>query len=212
MDEKDRPRRSEFGASAVLRDRAPERCARVAASLLPGNGAKEPLKQACGRLIDAADLKSAHRYSERSCRHSEEHFPGSTAVSISTDLLTKLRAGEEVSFQYALNNAFKSLANMGRILTGPGALFVNSKTDPNMMACILHRVEPVDLAARVLLDGQPTVLPALHAACTTAEGQEHFYFLDHPGNPITLAFQGANMGGQLQVIKSSRHRPSPCAG
>ncbi len=173
----------------------------------PGNGAKEPLKQACGRLIDAADLKSAHRYSERFCRQSEEHFPGSTAVSISTDLLTKLRAGEEVSFQYALNNAFKSLANMGRILTGPGALFVNSKTDPNMMACILHRVEPVDLAAPVLLDGQPTMLPALHAACTTAEGQEHFYFLDHPGNPITLAFQGANMGGRLQVIKIQQASP-----
>ena len=173
----------------------------------PGNGAKDPLKQSCGRLIDAADLKSAHSYSERFCRQPEEHFPGSTAVSISTELLAKLRAGEEVSFQYALNNTFKSLANMGRLLTGPGALFVNSKTDPNMMACILHRVEPVDLGAPVLLDGQPAVLPALHAACTTAEGQEHFYFLDHPGNPITLAFQGANIGGRLQVIKIQQASP-----
>jgi outer membrane protein OmpA-like peptidoglycan-associated protein len=173
----------------------------------PGSGAKEPLKQSCGRLIDTTDLKGAHSYSERFCRQPEEHFPGSTAVSISTELLTKLRAGEEVSFQYALNNAFKSLANMGRILTGPGALFVNSKTDPNMMACILHRVEAVDLAAPVLLDGQPTVLPALHAACTTAEGQEHFYFLDHPGNPITLAFQGANIGGRLQVVKIQQASP-----
>ena len=173
----------------------------------PGSGAKEPLKQTCGRLIDAADLKSAHSYSERFCRQPEEHFPGSTAVSISTELLTKLSAGEDVSFQYALSNVFKSLANMGRILTGPGALFVSSKTDPNMMACILHRVEAVDLGAPVLLDGQPTVLPALHAACTTAEGQEHFYFLDHPGNPITLAFQGANIGGRLQVIKIQQASP-----
>ena len=181
-----------------------------ASAFAPGqaaNGAKEPIKQTCGRLIDAADLKSARAYSERFCRQSEEHFPGSTAVSISTELLTRLRAGEEVSFQYALNNAYKALANMGRILTGPGALFVNSKTNPNMMACVLHRVETVDLAAPVLLDGQPTVLPALHAACTTAEGQEHFYFLDHPGNPITLAFQGANMGGRLQVIKLQQASP-----
>jgi outer membrane protein OmpA-like peptidoglycan-associated protein len=173
----------------------------------PGGAKGDPIKQACGRLIDAADLKTSHRYSERFCRVPEEHFPDTTAVSISTEVLTQLRAGQEVSFQYALSNAFRALANMGRILTGPGALFVNSKTDPNMMACILHRVEAGDLAAPVLLNDQPAVLPALHAACTTAEGEEHFYFLDKPANPITLAFQGANLGGRLQVIKIQQASP-----
>jgi outer membrane protein OmpA-like peptidoglycan-associated protein len=170
--------------------------------------ANKLVKTECDRTIDGADLQNAHAYSELFCGTTAAHQPGTTAISTSTDVLTQLRAGEDVSFQYSLGNAFNILENMGRVLTGPGALFVNPKSNLSMLACVLHRVEDTDLAAPVLLDGRPTLLPALHASCQTAHGKSHFYFLDHPGNPITLAFQGGSLGARLQVIQLQQGAPA----
>jgi outer membrane protein OmpA-like peptidoglycan-associated protein len=167
-------------------------------------GAKPPIKQKCGRTLDAADLKNAHAYGELFCESPEDHKPGTTAISISTEVLTQLRGGQDVPFKYQLFNAFKVFEHLGRILTGPGALMFDPKRDlkdAQMIPCGLHRVEAGDLAVPVLLNDQPTFLPALHAACENTEGKVDFYFLDHPGNPIVLAWQGDAMGGRLQVIK-----------
>jgi outer membrane protein OmpA-like peptidoglycan-associated protein len=170
----------------------------------PAAGSKPPIKQKCGRTIDSADLKSAHGYGEVFCAAAEEHKPGTTAISISTDVLNQLRDGKDVPFQYQLFNMLKAFEHLGRILTGPGAVAFDPKRDlqnMQMISCSLHRVEPTDLAVPVLLDEQPVVLPALHATCLNTEGRADFYFLDRPNNPIVLAWQGDAMGGRLQVIK-----------
>ena len=170
----------------------------------PNAGAKPPIKQSCARLIDAADLKTSHSYSEVFCESAEEHKPGTTAITVSSEVLTQLRAGKDIPFKYQLFNMLKAFEHLGRILTGPGAVAFNPKTDlknMQMIACSLHRVESTDLAVPVLLNDQPIELPAIHAACLNTEGNADFYFLDHTDNAIVLAWQGDAMGGRLQVIK-----------
>jgi outer membrane protein OmpA-like peptidoglycan-associated protein len=170
----------------------------------PAAAAKPPIKQQCARVIDSADLQNAHRYGELFCEGQQDHKPGTTAISISTEVLSQLRDGKEVPFQYQLFNMLKAFEHLGRILTGPGALTFNPQRDlqnMQMISCSLHRVEAHDFAVPVLLNDQPTELPALHASCLNTEGTADFYFLDHPNNPIVLAWQGDALGGRLQVIK-----------
>jgi outer membrane protein OmpA-like peptidoglycan-associated protein len=170
----------------------------------PNAGSKPAKKVACTRLIDAVDLKSAHGYSETFCAQPSEHKPGTTAISVSTEVITQLRAGGDVQFQYELFNMLQGFAHLGKILTGPGALAFDPRRDLKNLqtiGCGLHRVEPGDLAMPVLLNDQPVEVPALHATCENTMGRADFYFLDHPGNPLVLAWQGDALGGRLQVIK-----------
>jgi outer membrane protein OmpA-like peptidoglycan-associated protein len=170
----------------------------------PAKANKPPLKVHCGRLIDNPDLQTAHAYSEDFCGNEPEHKPGTTAISISTDVLTQLREGKDVQFQYRLFNMMQAWAHLGKILTGPGAVAFDPKRDlqnMQMIGCGLHRVEAQDIAVPVLLNEQPTELPALHATCENTMGKADFYFLDHPGNPLALAWMGDALGGRLQVIK-----------
>jgi outer membrane protein OmpA-like peptidoglycan-associated protein len=170
----------------------------------PATANKPPIKVHCGRLIDDPDLQAAHAYSEDFCGNEPEHKPGTTAISISTEVLTQLREGKDVQFQYRLFNMMQAFAHLGKILTGPGALAFDPKRDlqnMQMIGCGLHRVEATDFAMPVLLNDQPAELPALHATCENTMGKADFYILDHPGNPIMLAWQGDALGGRLQVIK-----------
>lgn len=175
------------------------------ADTMDPSAANQTREVACVRLIDAPDLKTAHAYSEVFCGEGpQEHKAGTTAISISTQVLTQLQGGGDVQFQYQLFNMFKAFEHLGRILTGPGALAFDPKRDlqnMQMIGCGLHRVEATDFAVPVLLNDQPAVLPAVHALCENTEGRADFYFLDHPGNPIVLAWQGDALGGRLQVIK-----------
>jgi outer membrane protein OmpA-like peptidoglycan-associated protein len=168
------------------------------------NAANKAQEVTCGRLIDGADLKAAHAYGETFCGGEPEHKSGMTAISVSTEVLTQVKGGGDVQFQYELFNIFQSFAHLGRILTGPGALAFDPKRDLQnikLIGCGLRRVEATDFAVPVLLNDQPVELPAVHAACENTMGKVDFYFLDHSGDPIVLAWQGDAVGGRLQVIK-----------
>ena len=70
-----------------------------------------------------------------------------------------------------------------------------------MYSCMLHRVG-TDVAFPVIVNGQPVILPALHAMCAFAGGEEtHMYYLDQPDNPLTLAQQDGVRDVTNQVIK-----------
>ena len=165
----------------------------------------------CTRLIDIADLTSAHAYSETFCgnRANPEHFPGSTAISASTELLNQLRANQSVDFHFAnpqgnllmqLAQQFSGNKSMGDMLHDTAAQ--DKGALPGMSNCTLRRVEAGDLMVPVLLNDEPVELPAIHASCTTADQMEaHLYYLDQPSNPITLAFQIGSEKSRLQVIK-----------
>jgi outer membrane protein OmpA-like peptidoglycan-associated protein len=159
----------------------------------------------CTRLIDAADLASAHSYSEIFCENpGVEHFSGSTSIGASTEMLNQLRAGQQVEFHFTPESKWVIFEQLGAQLQGHGSGEppLTRHAGQQMYSCNLHRAEAEDLAAPVLLNGQRVELPALHAMCTLDGGEEaHLYYLDQPANPITLAFQLGPASVRLQLIK-----------
>lgn len=159
-------------------------------------GLADPMKEfpdsvACTRTIDTADLLKATGYSEMFCEKPAEHFPGSTSISASTDLLTRLRTGQPADFHFASANKWEVFAQMGAQLQGqkPTGPVLSKFAGQMMYACQLQRVGSTDVAIPVLVNDQRVLLPALHATCALAGEQPvHFFWLDQPSNPMTLAF------------------------
>jgi len=171
-----------------------------------------PDKVSCVRQIDVADLTSAHAYSEMFCESSVEHFPGSTSISASSDVLTQLRAGRTVDFHFASADKWALYAQQGALIQGqkPVGALLTKVAGQWMYSCALQRVGTSDVSFPVLLNNQPVELPALHAACTLEDGEHiHFYWLDQPSNPLTLAFQIDHT--LLQTIKIVLSFPDPKA-
>jgi outer membrane protein OmpA-like peptidoglycan-associated protein len=155
------------------------------------------------RIVDQADLANAHSYAELFANKAE-HFPGSTAIGASTETLNQLRAGQQVEFHFAPQNKFAIFMQIGAQAEGKKAdqPTLTQHAGMPMYSCTLHRVEAADLGVPVLLNDQRVELPALHAMCSLDDGEEaHIYYLDQPGNPLTLAFQLGPLSSRLQVIK-----------
>jgi outer membrane protein OmpA-like peptidoglycan-associated protein len=155
------------------------------------------------RLIDQTDLANAHSYSELFANKTE-HYPGSTAIGASTEMLNQLRAGQQVEFHFAPESQFAIFMQIGAQVEGHKAdqPTLTQHAGMPMYSCMLHRVETTDLAVPVLLNDQRVELPALHAMCTLDDNQEaHIYYLDQPANPLTLAFQLGPLTSRLQTIK-----------
>jgi outer membrane protein OmpA-like peptidoglycan-associated protein len=151
------------------------------------------------RNIDGPDLAGATSYSEY-FGQGQEHFPGSTAISASTAVLNDLRAGKPVDFHFGA----PVLGFMGIVIPMPGGdkSVTTNKNGQAMYTCSLKRVESNDLSAPVMVNDVRVELPAVHAKCSLADDEEaHFYFLDQPSNPITLAFELGPEDTSLQAIK-----------
>lgn len=182
-------------------------------SLMLGYSADKPTPKMLGgnsnsntvsgvRIIDLPDLANAHGYSEV-FSNSQEHFPGTTAISASTEVLNQLRAGQQADFQF-VGAGLANLFGLGALMNSGKGGMTKNKNGQSMYACKMHRVEPTDMAAPVLVNNVRVELPALHAKCVINDNDEvNFYFLDQPSNPISLAFQLGSGGQGLQAIKIS---------
>ncbi|MHB8474664.1 MAG: OmpA family protein [Steroidobacteraceae bacterium] len=165
---------------------------------------ESPNKMDCLRMVDVADLAKAHSYSELFCENKVEHFPDSTAISASTEMLNQLRAGQAAEFHFTPDNKFAAFIQLGAQVEGKksGQPTLTPHAGQQMYSCNLHRVGATDVAFPVLLNDQRVELPALHAMCTLDDNEEaHVYYLDQPANPLTLAFQLGPVDARLQVIK-----------
>jgi hypothetical protein len=172
-----------------------------------------PSKVEGTRLIDQADLANAHSYSEL-FSNKTEHYPGSTAIGASTEMLNQLRGGQQVEFHFAPQSQFAIFMQIGAQMEGHKAdqPTLSQHAGMSMYSCMLHRVEATDLAVPVLLNDQRVELPALHAMCTLEDNQEaHIYYLDQPANPLTLAFQLGPLSSRLQTIKIMLPPPDKAA-
>jgi outer membrane protein OmpA-like peptidoglycan-associated protein len=169
-------------------------------------GAK-PITVKGTRTVDGPDLANATGYSEY-FGSTQEHFPGTTAISSSTEVLNQLRAGKSVDFQFAAPVA----GFMGIVIPMPGGdeNVSKNKNGQSMYTCTLKRVEATDLSAPVLVNDVRVELPAVHAKCSVGDDEAHFYFLDQPSNPITLAFVLGPEDASLQAIKIT-FPPPPAA-
>jgi outer membrane protein OmpA-like peptidoglycan-associated protein len=170
---------------------------------LPKNSSR---KQVDGsRTVLAQDLLSAHDYAEHFGTDDPPSYPGTTAISASRDVLAELKTKGYTNFRFqrlggaaavaSLVGNLAGIAGMGTKDTGGDALEKMGKEE-----CLLERTGDGLFAFPVLLNQERTVLPAVHAHCTTDDGPADFYILDQAAYPLMLSFK-LGQGSQLQVIK-----------
>jgi outer membrane protein OmpA-like peptidoglycan-associated protein len=170
---------------------------------LPRNSSQ---KQVDGsRTVLAQDLLSAHDYAEHFGTDDPPSYPGTTAISASRDVLADLKTTGHTNFSFrrvggaaavaSLVGSLAGIAGMDAKDTGGDALEKMGKEE-----CVLERVSDGLFAFPVLLNQERTVLPAVHARCTTDDGPDDFYILDQAAYPLMLSFK-LGQGSQLQVIK-----------
>lgn len=168
------------------------------------------------RTVRTADLQNAHDYMQWFGPNQPELMPGTTAISVSREVLAELKDKGETQFSFRTGGlkgmAGSLLGALGQMAGGgtPGAS-KETKDLANMGKdeCTLKRVGGGLSSFPVLLNDQRVSLPAVHAQCTTDDGLADFYFLDDPDNPLALAWK---LGGNdtLQLVKIS-YPPPPAA-
>jgi outer membrane protein OmpA-like peptidoglycan-associated protein len=187
----------------------------LAALATPQEGNANPLdaqtqKFSCLRLVDVADLEKSHGLAQVFADKAVEHYPGTTADSISTEMLSELRAGNQVEWHIQANPYFPFL-QLGAQVSGEKIDMptVTQYAGLPMHTCNLHRVEPIDLAFPVLVNDQRVELPAVHAMCSMGGETQHFYFLDQPSNPLALFYP---IGQVIKIMFPPEEPKAPSAG
>ena len=164
------------------------------------------------RLALAKDLDTAHKYAELFGTHQPRSLPGTTAITASKEVFAELseKGSSQLSFQpdgmkAAIGNMVNLVAGFGGVskkdLGGDDALKQFTEED-----CELKRDGSGLFAFPVLLDDQPTTVPAVRAGCSTDDGPAEFYILNQPDYPLMLAWK-LGSGSQLQVTKISYPPP-----
>ncbi len=169
-------------------------------------GQNSSQKQVDGsRIVLAQDLLSAHGYAEHFGTDDPPSYPGTTAISASRDVLAELKTSGHTNFSFrrlgdavpvgSLVGSLAGIAGMHAKDSGGDALEKMGKDE-----CVLERAGDGLFAFPVLLNQERTVLPAVHAHCTTDDGADDFYILDQAAYPLMLSFK-LGQGSRLQVIK-----------
>jgi len=158
------------------------------------------------RTVLREDLQSAHNYHELFGDTDPPSFPGTTAISASSAVLAELNntGTSQFSFQpdglkgaaSSLLSALGGIAGVDPKQAGGGALGDLMKGEQ----CTLKRDGSTTFAFPVLLNNQPTTMPALHATCATDDGVADFYLLDQADDPLMLSWK-LGSGSHLQVVK-----------
>jgi len=157
------------------------------------------------RTVLPQDLNSAHEYAEVFNAIDPPSFPGTTAISASREVLAELERKGATSFVFRPNGAMGAIGSLVSNLSAMTGINAKEVGDGSLdkltkVPCSLRRVGTGLFAFPVLLNAQPTTLPALRAGCTTDDGPAEFYILDQPDYPLMLAWK-LGQGSQLQVIK-----------
>jgi outer membrane protein OmpA-like peptidoglycan-associated protein len=168
------------------------------------------------RTVRTEDLRSAHDYMQWFGPNQPEVMPGSTAISVSREVLVELKDQGETEFSFRIGGlkgmAGSLLGALGQ-MAGGGATGAPKETkdlaDMGKGQCTLKRAGSGLTSFPVLLNDRRVSLPAVHAQCTTDDGLNDFYFLDDLDNPLALAWKLTG-SDTLQVVKIS-YPPPPAA-
>ena len=166
------------------------------------------------RTVRTEDLQTAHDYMQEFGQNQPEVMPGSTAISVSHEVLTQLKEKGETQLSFRVGGlkgmAGSLLGALGQ-LAGGGTPGVPKGTkdlaDMGKAECTLKRAGSGLTSFPVLLNSERVTLPAVHAQCNTDDGLDDFYFLDDPANPLVLAWK-LGEGTTLQVVKISYPPPA----
>ena len=167
------------------------------------------------RSVRVEDLQTAHDYMQWFGPNQPEVMPGSTAISVSREVLAELKGKGETQFSFRIGGlkgmAGSLLSALGQ-MAGGGAAGAPKETkdlaDMGKGQCMLKRVGSGLTSFPVLLNNQRVSLPAVHAQCTTDDGLDDFYFLDDLDNPLALAWKLAG-SDTLQLVKISYPQQPP---
>jgi outer membrane protein OmpA-like peptidoglycan-associated protein len=169
------------------------------------------------RTIRSEDLQTAHDYMQWFGPNQPEVMPGTTAISVSREVLAELKDKGETQFSFRTGGlkgmAGSLLGALGQMAGGGSAGASKEAKDLANMGkdeCTLKRAGNGLASFPVLLNDQRVSLPAVHAQCTTDDGLADFYFLDDLANPLALAWK---LGGSdtLQLVKISYPRQAAAA-
>jgi outer membrane protein OmpA-like peptidoglycan-associated protein len=168
------------------------------------------------RTVRTEDLQTAHDYMQWFGPNQPEVMPGSTAISVSREVLAELKDKGETQFSFRTGGlkgmAGSLLGALGQMAGGAGAGAPKETKDLANMGkdeCTLKRTGSGLSSFPVLLNNQRVSLPAVHAQCNTDDGLADFYFLDDLDNPLALAWK-LGTSDTLQLVKIS-YPPQPAA-
>jgi outer membrane protein OmpA-like peptidoglycan-associated protein len=161
------------------------------------------------RTVRVEDLQTAHDYMQWFGPNQPDLMPGTTAISVSREVLTELKDKGETQFSFRTGGlkgmAGSLLGALGQMAGGgaPGA----SKEAKDLASmgkdeCTLKRAGGGLSSFPVLVNNQRVSLPAVHAQCTTEDELGDFYFLDDLDNPLALAWK-LGSSDTLQLVKIS---------
>ncbi len=161
------------------------------------------------RTVRTEDLQTAHDYMQWFGPNQPEVMPGTTAISVSREVLTELKGKGETQFSFRTGGlkgmAGSLLGALGQMAGGGASGASKEAKDLANMGkdeCMLKRVGSGLASFPVLLNNQRVLLPAVHAQCTTDDGLADFYFLDDLDNPLALAWK-LGSSDTLQLVKIS---------
>lgn len=131
------------------------------------------------RTVRQQDLESAFLYLQQFDAVLPELVPETTAIGTSKEVLRKLKADEEV--------------DLGVFIAFSGIPTINRDEHPNVydnqMVTRIRKYSPEPVPVTVIVDDQPTALPALHVGGNFFGDAVELWFLDNEENPLTLRYR-----------------------
>lgn len=131
------------------------------------------------RTMSATDLVTSRAYLQQFVTTSPASVPGTTAIGISTAALKELKDKGEIE--------------IGIFDLPVGPLSADPDSHPSIfdykLTGKIHRVEDQPVMLEMMVNGEKTQLPAIHATGRFSGEAAEFYFLDDVNNPLTLRFR-----------------------
>jgi outer membrane protein OmpA-like peptidoglycan-associated protein len=159
------------------------------------------------RVVRNRDLQTAHDYMQWFSPNQPEVMPGTTAISISREVLAELKEKGETPFSFRAGGlkgmAGSLLGALGQMAGGGAPKEAQDLASMGKEECTLMRAGSGLASFPVLLNDQRVSLAAVRAQCSTEDGIADFYFLDDLENPLALAWKLGEAGDTLQVVKIS---------
>lgn len=182
---------------------------------VPSPGGGKPRQVTTRRLVGKNDQQSSHEYMQVFSPSSPERIAGTTAIGASAAVLTELKTKGQTAFTFQTPGRQPSADKILAALTGGAKdakdlANIGKQLDTSKATGTLQRVEPAAIPFSVLVNGQRTTLPAIHARGTFDDIRADFYFLDDVDNPIALKWTTGSATGALQVVQiTSPTAPAP---
>lgn len=144
------------------------------------------------RKILRADLESAHKYVQIFANDQPEDGTGTTAIGVSAEVVRDLRNEGRSNLEICFEAGGGPVASDGKayFITGIDKKPVFTPAGcTNFHKFEIYRVGDKPEPFKVLLNGKPMDLPAIHVKASYNTHRYELFFLDDEHNPLTLGFR-----------------------